>query len=52
MRIRAGKEYDMSKKRKHPVKKMTEKDYENYVMSLKDEKPIKAITPEKTPNED
>ena len=25
---------------------MTEKDYENYVMSLKDEKPIKAITPE------
>mgnify|MGYP004518629963 FL=1 len=51
MRIRAGKENDMSKKRKHPVKKMTEKDYENYVMSLKDEKPIKAITPEKTPNE-
>lgn len=22
---------------------MTEKDYENYVMSLKDEKPVKAV---------
>ncbi len=41
----------MSKKRKHPVKKMTEKDYENYVMSLKDEKPVKAIVP-KSPNDD
>ena len=36
----------MSKKKKHPVKKMTERDYENYIMALKDEKPIKAITPE------
>ena len=50
-KIRAEKEYDMSKKRKHPVKKMTEKDYENYVMSLKDEKPIKAVTPEKVPSD-
>ena len=35
----------MSKKKKHPVRKMTEQDYENYVMSLKDERPTKAITP-------
>lgn len=41
----------MSKKRKHPVKKMTEKDYENYVMSLKDEKPTEAIVP-KSRNDD
>lgn len=26
---------------------MTEQDYENYVMSLKDEKPMKAVAPEK-----
>ncbi len=26
----------MSKKKKHPVKKMTETDYENYIMSLVD----------------
>ena len=26
---------------------MTEQDYENYVMSLKDEKPMKAVVPEK-----
>lgn len=36
----------MSRKKKHPVKKMTEKDYQNYVMSLKDEKPAEAIVPE------
>ncbi len=35
----------MSKKKKHPVMKMTEKDYENYIMSLKEEKPLKAIVP-------
>lgn len=35
----------MSRKRKHPVRKMTEKDYENYLMSLKDEKPAKAVVP-------
>lgn len=37
----------MSKKKKHPVRKMTEEDYENYIMSLKDEKPTEAIVPEK-----
>lgn len=36
----------MSKKKKHPVKKMTERDYENYIMALKDESPIKAIVPD------
>lgn len=35
----------MSKKKKHPVKRMTEKDYENYVMSLKDERPVKVVVP-------
>ena len=35
----------MSRKRKHPVRKMTEKDYENYLMSLKDEKPVRAVVP-------
>lgn len=35
----------MSKKKKHPVKRMTETDYENYIMSLKDEKPVKAVVP-------
>lgn len=35
----------MGKKKKHPVKKMTEEDYANYVMSLKDEKPIEAVVP-------
>ncbi len=33
----------MSKKKKHPVKKMTERDYENYIMSLKDERPVKVV---------
>ncbi len=37
----------MGRKKKHPVRKMTEQDYENYVMSLKDEKPMKAVVPEK-----
>ena len=37
----------MSKKKKHPVMKMTEKDYEIYIMSLKDEKPLKAVVPNK-----
>ncbi len=36
----------MSKKKKHPVRKMTEHDYENYIMSLKDERPTKVIIPE------
>ena len=30
----------MSKKKKHPVRKMTEQDYANYVMALKEERPI------------
>ncbi len=39
----------MSKKKKHPVRKMTEQDYANYIMALKDERPVKAIAPK---NED
>ncbi len=35
----------MSKKKKHPVMKMTEQDYANYIMALKDERPIKPIRP-------
>ena len=34
----------MSKKKKHPVRKMTEQDYANYIMSLKDGRPTKTIT--------
>ncbi len=30
----------MSKKKKHPVRKMSEQDYANYIMALKDESPI------------
>lgn len=36
----------MSKKKKHAVRKMTEQDYENYIMSLKDERPVKVIITE------
>lgn len=36
----------MSKKKKHPVKKMTERDYENYIMALKDESPVRLVVPE------
>lgn len=36
----------MSKKKKHPVKKMTERDYENYIMALKDESPVRPVVPE------
>lgn len=35
----------MSKKKKHPVKKMTERDYENYIMELKDESPVRPVVP-------
>ena len=35
----------MSKKRKNKVKKLTDEEYGNYVMSLKDEKPVKAVVP-------
>ena len=34
------KESIMSKKKKHPVRKMSEQDYANYIMALKDERPI------------
>ena len=34
-------------KRKNKVARLTEKDYDNYIMSLKDEKPVKVIIPEK-----
>lgn len=30
----------MSKRKKRKVRKMTEEDYNNYIMSLKDESPI------------
>lgn len=33
-------------KRKKPIRKMTEVDYANYIMSLKDERPTKVIIPE------
>lgn len=34
----------MSKQKKHKVRKMTEEDYNNYIMSLKDETPIDLYT--------
>lgn len=33
----------MSRKRKTKTRKLTEKDYNNYIMSLKDEKPPKLV---------
>ncbi|MDY2879521.1 MAG: hypothetical protein SOT34_01090 [Candidatus Borkfalkiaceae bacterium] len=36
----------MSKKKKSNVRKMTEQDYANYIMSLKDERPVKPVVPE------
>ena len=41
----------MSKKKKNGVRKMTDRDYANYIMSLKDERPAKAIGPEEAENE-
>ena len=35
----------MGKKRKKRIMKMTEEDYNNYIMSLKDENPIPNIKP-------
>lgn len=35
------------KKKKEKMRKLTEKDYANYIMSLKDERPTKVIVPEK-----
>ncbi len=38
----------MSKrKRKNKVAKLTEEDYGNYIMSLKDETPVKAVVYQK-----
>lgn len=36
----------MSKKKKNKVAKLTDEEYGEYIMSLKDEKPVKAIVPE------
>ena len=33
----------MSKKKKNKVRKLSETDYGNYIMSLKDERPVKPI---------
>ena len=37
----------MSRRKKHPVRKMTEEDYANYIMSLKDERPVKPVVPDR-----
>ena len=37
----------MSKKKKNKVVKLSDEDYNNYIMSLKDEKPVKPIIPDK-----
>ena len=37
----------MSKKKKHPVRKMTEQDYANYLMALKEESPVFTIDNDK-----
>ena len=41
----------MSKKKKNGVRKMTDRDYANYIMSLKEVRPAKAIVPEEEENE-
>lgn len=44
----------MSKKSKNKVKKLTDEDYNNYIMALKDEKPpqlIRQTKDETTTNE-
>lgn len=35
------------KKKKDRIKRMSDEDYANYIMSLKDETPPKVIIPEK-----
>ena len=37
----------MSKKKKQKVQKLTDTDYNNYIMSLKEEKPVKVIVNKK-----
>ncbi len=39
----------MSKK-KNKIVKLTEIDYANYIMSLKDEKPVRVIIPDEEKN--
>ncbi len=34
------------KKKKSKITKLTEQDYNNYIMSLKEETPVKVIIPE------
>lgn len=36
----------MTKKKKTKVAKLTREDYDEYIMSLKDETPVKVIAPE------
>lgn len=35
----------MSKKKKNKVIKLSDEDYGHYIMSLKDERPVKVIVP-------
>ena len=37
----------MSKKKKNKVAKLSEEAYNQYLMSLKEERPVKAIVPKK-----
>ncbi len=34
------------KKKKQRIMKLTDEDYNNYIMSLKDERPVKVIIPD------
>ena len=36
----------MKKKGKDKMKKLSDEDYANYIMALKDERPVKVIIPE------
>ena len=36
----------MSSKKKNQVAKLSEEDYGNYIMALKDERPVKVVVPE------
>ena len=35
------------KKKKDKLKKLSDEDYANYIMALKDERPVKVIIPKK-----
>ena len=41
--VNLKKEFNMSKKKKNKVKKLTEEEYGKYIMALKDEVPPKAV---------